>query len=95
MNIADLHHLFKREYLQNMYSESQYWKFGSGSNLVFADLDGFIWVVLAVESHIVDGVLLLHPIVHNNDLKVGNDFYWYEDIDMRHEGQFSTVCNKW
>lgn len=39
------------------------------SNLVLADLDGCSYVILTVETHIVDGVLFLHPIVHNNDLK--------------------------
>lgn len=39
------------------------------SDLVLAYLDGFSYVVLAIETHIVDGVLLLHPIVHHNNLR--------------------------
>lgn len=40
-----------------------------GSDLVFAYLNGFGWVFFAVETHIVDGVLVLHPIVQNNYLQ--------------------------
>lgn len=39
------------------------------SDLILAYLDGFSHVVLAIETHIVDGVLLLHPIIHDNNLK--------------------------
>ena len=43
-----------------------------GSDLVLANLDGCGEVVLAIETDIVDGVLLLHAIVHENDLKTSN-----------------------
>lgn len=38
------------------------------SDLVLPNLDCFVWVVLTIEMHIVDGVLFLHPIVHIYDL---------------------------
>lgn len=38
------------------------------SDLVLPNLDCFVWVVLTIETHIVDGVFFLHPIVHIYDL---------------------------
>lgn len=41
----------------------------SGVYLFFADLDGFGGIILAVKVDIVDGVFLLHSIIHVNDLE--------------------------
>ena len=45
-----------------------------GSDLVLGNQEGCGWVVLAIEMDILDGVLLLHPIVQRNDLKTSNMF---------------------
>ena len=37
-------------------------------DLVLADLDGLVRVTLAVKAYVVDGILLLHAIVHGNNL---------------------------
>lgn len=39
------------------------------SDLIFGDLVCRVWVVLVVEMHIIDRVLLIHPIIHMNVLK--------------------------
>lgn len=52
-----------------IYSRIEFFASCFTSDLILAYLDGFSHVVLAIETHIVDGVLLLHPIIHDNNLK--------------------------
>lgn len=55
----------------------------SGAHLVFADLDGFGGIFLAVKVDIVDGVFLLHSIIHVNDLQnKRGQFTKYQDYNQ-------------
>ena len=57
-------------------------------DLVLADADGFGGVVLAVEAHVIDWVLLFHPIVQVDHLRTHGerkDGFILKHLEQEHQ----------
>ncbi len=65
-------------------------------HLIFEDLDGFGGIFLAVKVDIVNGVFLLHSIIHVNDLQnKRGQFIQYQDYFKQHSADSLIAHSFW